>query len=110
MVPLPGTGVPVRRGPYGRRYPSIRIPTQPFAGIRQKEQTSMSTSSTYTVTGMTCDHCVAAVRQEVGAVDGVTDVQVELATGTLTVESDGPVDPAAVTAAVEEAGYEVAPR
>jgi copper ion binding protein len=70
----------------------------------------MSTSSTYTVTGMTCDHCVAAVRQEVGAVDGVTDVQVELATGTLTVESDVPIDPADVTAAVEEAGYEVAPR
>jgi copper ion binding protein len=70
----------------------------------------MSTSSTYTVTGMTCDHCVAAVRQEVGAVDGVTDVQVELATGTLTIESDAPVDPADVTAAVEEAGYEVTPR
>ena len=70
----------------------------------------MSTSSTYTVTGMTCDHCVAAVRQEVAAVDGVTDVQVELASGTLTVESDGPVDPADVSAAVEEAGYEVAPQ
>jgi copper ion binding protein len=70
----------------------------------------MSTSSTYTVTGMTCDHCVAAVRQEVGAVEGVTDVQVELATGTLTVASDAPVDPADVAAAVEEAGYEVAPR
>ena len=70
----------------------------------------MSTSSTYTVTGMTCDHCVAAVRQEVGAVEGVTDVQVELATGTLTIESVGPVDPADVSAAVEEAGYEVTPR
>jgi copper ion binding protein len=70
----------------------------------------MRTSSTYTVTGMTCDHCAAAVRQEVGAVEGVTGVQVELATGTLTLESDGPVDPADVTAAVEEAGYEVSPR
>jgi copper chaperone CopZ len=70
----------------------------------------MSTSSTYTVTGMSCDHCVAAVRQEVQAVEGVTDVQVELATGTLIIESDGPVDPAAVSAAVDEAGYEVAPR
>jgi copper ion binding protein len=70
----------------------------------------MSTTSTYTVTGMTCDHCVAAVRQEVGAVDGVTDVQVELATGALTVESDAPLDPADIAAAVEEAGYEAAPR
>ena len=70
----------------------------------------MSTTSTYTVTGMTCDHCVAAVRQGVGAVDGVTDVQVELATGALTVESDAPLDPADIAAAVEEAGYEAAPR
>lgn len=67
------------------------------------------TTSTYTVTGMTCDHCVAAVRNELGKVDGVTSVGVELASGTVTVESEHPVDPAAVSAAVAEAGYEVAP-
>jgi copper chaperone len=65
-------------------------------------------TSTYTVVGMTCGHCVASVRDEVGKVDGVTRVDVELASGTVTVESERP-DPAAVTAAVAEAGYEVAP-
>jgi len=67
----------------------------------------MSTTATYTVSGMTCSHCVASVRAEVGKVDGVTGVDVELATGTVTIESDGPVDPGDVSAAVEEAGYEV---
>ena len=70
----------------------------------------MSTTATYTVSGMTCSHCVASVREEVGKVDGVTGVDVELATGTVTIESDGPVDPGDVSAAVEEAGYEVAGR
>ncbi|HEX6422493.1 MAG TPA: copper ion binding protein [Acidimicrobiales bacterium] len=66
-----------------------------------------NTTSTYTVTGMTCAHCVASVRDEVGRVDGVTDVDVDLASGRVTVRSDGPVDGTAVAAAVEEAGYEV---
>lgn len=68
----------------------------------------MSTAATFTVTGMSCDHCVASVRDEVSKVDGVTAVDVELATGTVTVTSERPVDPAAVAAAVDEAGYEVA--
>lgn len=68
----------------------------------------MSTTATYTVTGMSCDHCVAAVREEVAKVDGVTGLDVDLAGGRLTVESAQPLDPAAVAAAVEEAGYEVA--
>ncbi|MEU7690857.1 cation transporter [Microbispora hainanensis] len=65
-------------------------------------------TSTYTVTGMTCGHCVSSVSEEVGVVPGVTGVQVDLATGLLTVESDGGVDDAAVVAAVREAGYDVA--
>lgn len=73
-----------------------------------KEYRPMSTSS-YAVVGMTCGHCVDAVRNEVGKVDGVRSVDVELASGIVTVESERPVDPAAVTAAVAEAGYEVAP-
>jgi copper chaperone len=68
----------------------------------------MSATATYTVTGMSCDHCVAAVRGEVVKIDGVTGVDVDLAGGTLTVESAQPLDPDAVAAAVEEAGYEVA--
>jgi copper ion binding protein len=69
----------------------------------------MSTTS-YTVTGMTCQHCVSAVTEEVAGLPGVTGVQVDLASGGLTVTSDTPVDDGAVRAAVEEAGYEVAAR
>ena len=69
----------------------------------------MSTS-TYTVVGMTCGHCVSAVTDEVAALPGITAVDVDLASGGLTVTSDTPVDDAAVQAAVEEAGYEVAGR
>ncbi|MDQ3152667.1 MAG: heavy-metal-associated domain-containing protein [Actinomycetota bacterium] len=65
------------------------------------------TTSTYTVTGMTCDHCAGAVRSEIGQTPGVSDVQVDLATRQVTVTSDGPVDDAAVRAAVDEAGYDV---
>jgi copper chaperone len=66
-------------------------------------------TNTYTVTGMTCDHCAAAVREEVGRLDGVSQVDVELASGVVTVESEAPLDPGAVAAAVDEAGYEIAP-
>ena len=66
----------------------------------------MSTA-TYTVTGMTCGHCVSAVTEEVTAVPGVTGVDVDLASGRLTVTSDAPVDDDAVRAAVDEAGYEL---
>ncbi|OUC93358.1 heavy-metal-associated domain-containing protein [Streptosporangium minutum] len=66
----------------------------------------MSTT-TYTVKGMTCGHCVSSVTEEVSAVPGVTGVEVDLATGLLTVDGEGSADAAAITAAVEEAGYEV---
>jgi copper chaperone CopZ len=67
----------------------------------------MSTA-TYTVTGMTCGHCVAAVTEEVGALDGVTDVRVDLASGELAVASTHPLERARVAAAVDEAGYALA--
>ena len=66
----------------------------------------MSTS-TYTVAGMTCKHCVASVTEEVSEIGSVRDVQVDLSTGALTVTSDGDVDDRAVRAAVAEAGYQV---
>lgn len=62
--------------------------------------------STYTVVGMTCDHCARSVAEEVSIVPGVTDVEVDRATGRLTV-AGREVSEAAVVAAVEEAGYEV---
>jgi copper chaperone len=64
-------------------------------------------TSTFTVTGMTCDHCVRSVSAEVGKIDGVTQVGVDLASGLVTVESSGPLDDAAIAAAVDAAGYEV---
>lgn len=66
-----------------------------------------TTTTTFTVTGMTCGHCVAAVTEEVAKLDNVTNVEIDLASGAVTVESDGPVDSAALAAAVDEAGYEV---
>jgi copper chaperone len=68
----------------------------------------MSTTRTYRVTGMTCDHCVRAVTQEISAIDAVTDVRVELASGEVTVTSAHPVSDADLAAAVDEAGYELA--
>ena len=63
---------------------------------------------TYTVTGMTCGHCVTSVTEEITAINGVTDVAVDLSTGAVTVTSNDPVDEARVRAAVEEAGYQLA--
>ncbi|AMY21235.1 copper ion binding protein [Rhodococcus kroppenstedtii] len=67
------------------------------------------TTTSITVTGMTCQHCVNAVTEEVGALDGVTGVTVDLATGRVDVESAAPVPADALAAAVDEAGYEIAP-
>lgn len=63
------------------------------------------TRTTYSVTGMTCAHCVASVTEELSGIAGVTEVAVDLPTGAVTVSSERPVDEAAVRAAVEEAGY-----
>ena len=69
----------------------------------------MSTTTTITVDGMTCGHCVSAVQAEVGKVDGVTEVSVDLPSGKVTIVGEQAPDPEAVRAAVEEAGYEVRP-
>ena len=60
---------------------------------------------TFTVNGMTCAHCVRSVTEEISAIDGVTDVAVDLLTGAVTVTSGHALDEAQVRAAVEEAGY-----
>ncbi len=67
-----------------------------------------STTATYSVTGMTCGHCVASVTEEVQEVAGVTEVRVDLASGDLAVTSERAVTVDAVRAAVEEAGYQLA--
>ena len=63
---------------------------------------------TFTVPGMTCGHCEAAVKGEVGKVAGVSDVAVDLATKLVTV-SGSALDTTAIVAAIDEAGFEVAP-
>ena len=65
--------------------------------------------TTYMVKGMTCEHCVRAVTAEVSKLAGVTDVEVDLETGRVSVDSEEPVDEAAFRAAIDEAGYEVTP-
>jgi copper chaperone len=66
-------------------------------------------TTSYHVTGMTCEHCVHAISEEVGAVAGVDDVSVDLGSGRLTVVSSDEVPFSAIAAAVDEAGYAVAP-
>ena len=61
---------------------------------------------TYTVAGMTCEHCVMSVREEVGEIAGVAQVDVDLASGRLDVAGERFTDDA-VRAAVADAGYEV---
>lgn len=70
----------------------------------------MTSTATYDVTGMTCAHCVQAVTDEVSAISGVSDVDVELVVGgtsVVTVVSAVPLPEQAVRDAVDEAGYEL---
>jgi copper ion binding protein len=65
----------------------------------------MSIIETHDVAGMTCDHCARAVRTEVSAIDGVTDVDVDVDNGVVRVTAEQPVPTTALREAVEEAGY-----
>lgn len=70
------------------------------------------TTTTYSVDGMTCGHCVQHVTSEISALPGVRDVSIELVVGgssPVTVTSDAPLDRNAVSAAVVEAGYALTP-
>ncbi|MCG7433288.1 cation transporter [Kocuria indica] len=69
---------------------------------------SAGTSATYQVEGMTCGHCATSVTEEITALEGVTDVRIDLVAGGLsTVTVSGMATPEAVQAAVEAAGYAV---
>lgn len=61
--------------------------------------------TTYDILGMTCAHCARAVSDELSTLDGVAGVDVDVAAGRATVAHTQPLDPAAVEAAVVEAGY-----
>jgi copper chaperone len=68
-----------------------------------------TSTTTFRVAGMTCGHCVGAVTEEVTKLPGVASVDVDLASGQVTVTSTAPLDDADIAAAVDEAGYELAP-
>jgi copper chaperone CopZ len=68
----------------------------------------MCTTENYVVAGMTCGHCVMSVTEELTAVQGVTDVHVDLASGQVRVTSEQPLSTEQVREAVEEAGYSLA--
>lgn len=67
----------------------------------------MAVTSTHSVLGMSCDHCINAVKSEVGSIDGVTAVEVELDAGLVTVTSDAVLDDSAFAEAIDEAGFTV---
>lgn len=63
--------------------------------------------STYSVHGMTCSHCAGSVTEEISRLDGVREVNVDVATGNVTVTSDRPLPENEVRDAVTEAGYQL---
>lgn len=67
----------------------------------------MTVSTTYAVSGMTCQHCVQSVTDELTKLHAVEGVEVDLASGAVTVTSAAPLDVAVVSAAVDEAGYDL---
>ncbi len=92
-------GYITRKNDYLRRLRRIEVTPR---------EEAMSTVQTYTVTGMTCSHCVASVTEEVQEIPAVEHVDVVLETGRLTVTSVGPIEDTAVKTAVQDAGYRLA--
>jgi len=76
--------------------------------VSEQPSEQPSDHSSWTVTGMTCGHCVASVTEEVGGLPGVEDVQVDLGSGRVDVTSARPLERAEMAAAVAEAGYALA--
>ncbi|CAN5233868.1 heavy-metal-associated domain-containing protein [soil metagenome] len=73
----------------------------------------MSQTTTFSVDGMTCAHCVHHVTTELTAIPGVRDVSIELVNGgssPVTVVSDEPLTDEAIAAAIDEAGYALTPK
>jgi copper ion binding protein len=71
------------------------------------DTTDSAVTAVYTVGGMSCQHCVSAVTEEVAKLAGVQRVEVDLPTGAVTVTSNAPLARDAVRDAVDEAGYEL---
>ena len=65
--------------------------------------------TTINVSGMTCGHCVSAVTMELSLLPSVTEVDVDLESGQVTITSDGALEQAQLATAIDEAGYELVP-
>lgn len=84
--------------------------THDHAADRPASADTGLTTSTFEVAGMTCGHCVKSVTEELSRLDGAKNVEVTLVSGgvsQVTVSSVGVLDPDAVAAAIDEAGYEL---
>ena len=66
-------------------------------------------TTTFTVSGMTCDHCERAITEEIGRVPGVESITVDLASGSVSVTASRSIDRADIAAAVDNAGYTLVP-
>jgi copper ion binding protein len=118
--PHPAPGTTTEAQPGGSPGESPRAPQRPFIPTPHHplpRSTPMLSdtartfigSTTFNVYGMTCAHCQRAVTEEISAVEGVESVDVDLATGTVTVTAARAVDRGHIAAAVDEAGYVVLP-
>lgn len=99
------------RRPRGSRTRDTPLrPRRPTGRRARAKKAGDMTTTTITVSGMTCGHCVASVKEEIGALPGVSEVTVDLNAGgdsPVTITSADALDAADVRAAVDEAGYEV---
>jgi copper chaperone len=77
-------------------------------GLLTDWRRSEMSTVTVTVTGMSCGHCATSVRDEVENLPGVTGVDVDVASGRVTIDSDAPIPTDALEDAVEAAGYQLA--
>src|SRR5436309_3455492 len=94
-----------RAPPAHSRYPRPVLCYSTRARYRGAEEEAMSETITYVVSGMSCGHCEAAVTEELSGVEGVAQVEVDLASKLVTVHGQR-LDDAALRAAIEDAGYE----
>ncbi len=93
-------------GPCADMAPPVPAALSRSGKSRRRKDTAVS-ETVVTVAGMTCGHCVNAVQGEIGKLPGVTGVEVDLETGAVRITADPPPDRAALSAAVDEAGYEL---
>ena len=106
MKPSPGRLIPGPRIAPVRPSASL-LQRIPAGGIIRSDERNLIETAVYIVPGMSCDHCAAAVIEEISALPGVAAVTVDLETKRVEVRAAA-IDDAAIRVAIEEAGYEAA--